>query len=592
MVKVVPSVCGMSSKFMKNRTLQRKYWHCCGVPLNAVLLIFFILLFTQGKAASSWLLNNLNSISESQQKDITQAVKKIIGLYTIHCGFTNDTKISDAFSDSLILHWRSFNKTARTFYGDSQGIPALHATVEALWCSTNSKATAAANCACLSGGADGQQAGNKQHHKNVKADTSAGAAVVESDLAAAALGRRRLLISSSVLQDYAYLYVYAAYAVFMGYPEVANQVIQYSGADPLWLESVIVNLLDKGKYEYRPVPDIQTGYVYPLTTKTGSTTAPITVAIMGDWGTGMPQALDMLQKIQTIFNPDVVLHLGDVYYSGTSDQQINYQCIPASNLSGGTQYYTIPGNHDYYSGGGPFLDCVDYLRSNTTVTQQQASFHALNGTDWVIVSLDTGYNDRDVFSIESDMTYLEDNQAEWANYQISAAKAAGKRVIVNSHHQLFTRSSTVGQSSNGSYPTVNTRLHANMSASLPHIEAWFWGHEHSLATFEPYAGLQRGRLLGSSAIPMLLNSEPYAPNSELISVSSIGADGLPEQIAGSAEMSEASFGYYYQHSFALLTLTGSKSTITYYELDWDCRVGLFTGGCTWYDPVKIWSETM
>ncbi len=54
-------------------------------------------------------------------------------------------------------------------------------------------------------------------------------------------------------------------------------------------------------------------------------------------------------------------------------------------------------------------------------------------------------------------------------------------------------------------------------------------------------------------------------------------------------MRESAFGFYYQHSFALLTLSGRNATVEYYELDWNCHI---TTGCTWYDPVKVWSETL
>ena len=38
---------------------------------------------------------------------------------------------------------------------------------------------------------------------------------------------------------------------------------------------------------------------------------------------------------------------------------------------------------------------------------------------------------------------------------------------------------------------------------MPEFEAWFWGHEHSMQLFEPYAGLKRGRLIGNGSTPIL-----------------------------------------------------------------------------------------
>ncbi len=69
-------------------------------------------------------------------------------------------------------------------------------------------------------------------------------------------------------------------------------------------------------------------------------------------------------------------------------------------LPSGTQYYTIPGNHDYYStlGGQGFFNTVDQLRAEG-VTQQQGSFWALEGANWVFIGLDTGATDTNPLAV-------------------------------------------------------------------------------------------------------------------------------------------------------------------------------------------------
>src|ERR1051326_4745021 len=47
------------------------------------------------------------------------------------------------------------------------------------------------------------------------------------------------------------------------------------------------------------------------------------IAIVGDWGTGQDAARGVLQRIAAR-DPDVVIHLGDVYYSGTDDEFQKY----------------------------------------------------------------------------------------------------------------------------------------------------------------------------------------------------------------------------------------------------------------------------
>ncbi|GAX77923.1 hypothetical protein CEUSTIGMA_g5365.t1 [Chlamydomonas eustigma] len=216
-----------------------------------VLLVTTLLFASYPAVAAAKKKNGLRVDGLSLKK-----MKKVVWQYTSHCDYTNDTVVSDAFTQSLILHWDNLNHTMKEFYGSSKKLPALQAAADTLWCSFSGDAT----CVCK----------HKMSYSTIK------------KVGAKDYGRRRLMSTTS---DYAAMYVYAAYALALGYPEVSDQVTQYNGADPLWAESLAENLLNLGKYEYRPVPDIHTGYVYPLTTKTGSTTAPITVAIMGDWGT-------------------------------------------------------------------------------------------------------------------------------------------------------------------------------------------------------------------------------------------------------------------------------------------------------------------
>lgn len=49
---------------------------------------------------------------------------------------------------------------------------------------------------------------------------------------------------------------------------------------------------------------------------------------------------------------------------------------------------------DYYSGGQGFYQVMDKLRVEG-LTQQQASFFALEDESWLILGMDTGLNDSD-----------------------------------------------------------------------------------------------------------------------------------------------------------------------------------------------------
>jgi hypothetical protein len=88
--------------------------------------------------------------------------------------------------------------------------------------------------------------------------------------------------------------------------------LKYAECDVLgWAECLTTYLAFKataGTLPYRPNQNV----VLPLP-------ANATIAIVGDWGTGDAVAVNLLQQVAT-FKPDILLHLGDVYYSGTQGE--------------------------------------------------------------------------------------------------------------------------------------------------------------------------------------------------------------------------------------------------------------------------------
>lgn len=57
----------------------------------------------------------------------------------------------------------------------------------------------------------------------------------------------------------------------------------------------------------------------------------------------------------------VVLHLGDVYYAGFPEEfkAISDKIKQLRTKVPTLRYYTIPGNHDFYTNGKPFYDSLD-----------------------------------------------------------------------------------------------------------------------------------------------------------------------------------------------------------------------------------------
>jgi DNA/RNA endonuclease G (NUC1) len=55
------------------------------------------------------------------------------------------------------------------------------------------------------------------------------------------------------------------------------------------------------------------------------------VGLIGDWGTGAAPAQSVLQQLKQQ-NPDLLVHLGDIYYSGTEEECVsNFEAVPSQD---------------------------------------------------------------------------------------------------------------------------------------------------------------------------------------------------------------------------------------------------------------------
>ena len=125
---------------------------------------------------------------------------------------------------------------------------------------------------------------------------------------------------------------------------------------------------------YRPNQNV----VVDLGTKTK-------LAIIGDWGVGDDVATNVLQQVAAL-KPDILIHLGDVYYAGTeTEAKVNFLDICRSVL-GDIPIYTLCGNHDMYSGGNGYYWLLDQIG-------QKSSYFCLQNSDWMFLAMDTGFHE-------------------------------------------------------------------------------------------------------------------------------------------------------------------------------------------------------
>lgn len=323
--------------------------------------------------------------------------------------------------------------------------------------------------------------------------------------------------------------------------------LKYAECDALgWAECLATYLASKaaaGTLPYRPNQDV----VLPLPTNA-------TIAIIGDWGTGDDVAINLLKQVAT-FKPDILLHLGDVYYSGTqSEAQNNFVAICQQVLGAKTPLFSLCGNHDMYSGGDGYYWLIDHIG-------QKSSYFCLQNDDWLFLAMDTGYNDHNPLTVNTNMTALV-NLPGWseANWHLNKIRQAGKRRIAAfSHHQLFSPFSSVGSLNDQPY-AYNPHLYADFLSIISKIDIWFWGHEHTLALYDPYMGLTRGRCVGASAVPVFTNQQKYATAAGLATFQNAPMPTWnPSAILGDN-------GTDYNNGFAILTLKGPTATVNYYQV--------------------------
>ena len=199
------------------------------------------------------------------------------------------------------------------------------------------------------------------------------------------------------------------------------------------------------------------------------------VAILGDWGTGLygaPVCSDSIRKDAKRYG--LLLHLGDVYYSGTEKEVAERFLALWPNVPGATSR-ALNSNHEMYTGGHAYF--------NQTLHQfgQTSSCFACQNEHWLLVGLDSAYHDQD----------LAMNQAEWLEGLIAAAGT--RKVVLFTHHQPYSLVEKQG-----------AKLVERLSGLLEdrRLFAWYWGHEHRCVVYDVHPTWRvLGRCIGHSGYP-------------------------------------------------------------------------------------------
>jgi len=262
------------------------------------------------------------------------------------------------------------------------------------------------------------------------------------------------------------------------------------------------------------------------------------IAMFSDWGTGLYGAPVISDTVRKLLRCDVALHLGDTYYSGTDDE-IKNRLVGDWPTRPGTVNRALNGNHEMYSGGNGYFEAL------TSFFKQPSSCFAMQNTHWLILGLDTAYNDFD----------LDGAQVGWVKKMVVAAGT--RQVILCSHHQPFSTLDDQG-------PKIQAALSELLDRQR--ITAWFWGHEHRLVVYEPHHkwGV-KGRCVGHGGFPAFrdtdvgaggniyqwihMHSRPFAPEALLLDGPNFWVTAKPDEFS--------------PHGYLFLELDGAKAWETY-----------------------------
>ncbi|BAV05907.1 hypothetical protein SAMN05421788_11719 [Filimonas lacunae] len=240
----------------------------------------------------------------------------------------------------------------------------------------------------------------------------------------------------------------------------------------------------------------------PVITLNKATDVEVKIGMLGDWGSGTEVAQTVMNQLVGL-QPDYLVHLGDVYYSGTpgddythyyatGEEQDHLLSIWPDAYAGAS--FTLNSNHEMYCGAHGLLDVA--LASRVFAKQGGATYYALQCGDWTLLCLDSAFY--------ADVTHaymygnIGNEQASW----IKSLQLQPAKVIVLTHHNGFEYNCS---NDTQAYYTPFWNQVSNALGGDPY--AWYWGHIHngivynSPVTIGDFATNTYCRCLGHGAIP-------------------------------------------------------------------------------------------
>jgi hypothetical protein len=312
---------------------------------------------------------------------------------------------------------------------------------------------------------------------------------------------------------------------------------KFDSKDPGWLATFWQMVKDAKKFDWKqPPPDPE---IVPQFASSAR------VAVFGDWGTGLYGAPVIASSITNDKHDiQMLLHLGDVYYSGTQ-QEFKSRFSNEWPKRPGAIHRALNGNHEMYSGGQPYFDALQQAPFF-----QPSTYFAYQNEDWILACLDTAYEEHN----------LTDDQVSWLNNIVTKATPKQK-IVLFSHHQPFSLLSGQG---------IHLQVKLGNLLTGAKIFAWYWGHEHECVIYDKHPDWNMyGRCIGHGGMPEFrpaalgdtvasrrmrrFEKTPKSPGAYVL-------DGPNEYIVGEEDK-------YTPHGYVTLLFDGPKLTEYYHDPD-------------------------
>lgn len=273
----------------------------------------------------------------------------------------------------------------------------------------------------------------------------------------------------------------------------------YAQLDPGWKEAGIYYILLK----LGIVKKQDFGTPGNVTSFSGDS---LSIAVIGDWGTGKyvdgadadGPAIAIMDQAAAM-NPDLTIHLGDVYYVGNVIREpLNFLNIWQPGSQGS---FTLNSNHEMYPGGTGYFK--DAMKRQMFSAQQKSSCFAFTFADWIVIGLDSAY-DID-FPINTLTPFLLEGRITDSTQQefVKNLDLTNKKVIVMTHH---TGTDVPGLETYKLWDDVTGMLKANPTFVQNKLgpDYWYWGHVHNGIVYSSgsiVGGITKTRCVGHGAIP-------------------------------------------------------------------------------------------